>query len=434
MNKNKEIKVKFKTVITLIIALFVIITLTVLFLLMSNKNNKNNKSIIENSNNTTINSSSNKEKKIIESDFSMKFLQMENNKKNMIYSPLSVKYALKMLNEGANGNTKAEIERIIGELNLTKYNNIDKTLSLANGLYIKDTYSREIKEEFKNILSEKYNAEINYDSFNNAKNINNWIEKKTLGIIKNMLNDELVQNPDSRIFLINALAIDMKWEEPFNFKDTSGEEFYLENNNKMIATMMNKETKRDNVAYYKEKDVIALSMDLKKYNDTQLEFVAIMPEENLSEYIETFTIKEFNNMIKEFTKASETKNGIDISMPKFSYDYDLKLKDDLINLGITEAFDKNIADFSNISSERLYLNDALHKANIDFTEEGVKAAAVTVMAIMDTALITDTNKPVEIKINKPFIYLIRDKGTGEIWFVGTVYEPNSWEKDKAEYR
>ena len=89
-----------------------------------------------------------------------------------------------MLNEGADGNTKVQIQNLIGDIELTSYNNINNVLSLANGIYIRDTYTEFVKENYIDTLSQKYNAEINYDSFNNADNINNWIEHKTLGIIK----------------------------------------------------------------------------------------------------------------------------------------------------------------------------------------------------------------------------------------------------------
>ena len=108
------------------------------------------------------------------------------------------------------------------------------------------------------------------------------------------------------------------------------------------------------------------------------------------------------------------------------------MNDDLKELGITDAFE-NSADFSNMSDTALYVTDALHKANIDFTEEGVKAAAVTVIMMMDSMAIKE-ERPIEITINKPFMYVIRDKNNGEIWFTGTVYEPNSWKDDKADYR
>ena len=87
-----------------------------------------------------------------------------------------------------------------------------------------------------------------------------------------------------------------------------------------------------------------------------------------------------------------------------------------------------------MANESLYVSDALHKANIDFTEKGVKAAAVTAFVMKaNMALPVEEKHPVEININKPFMFLIRDKNTKEIWFTGTVYEPNKWEDDRAEY-
>ena len=352
----------------------------------------------------------------------------------MVYSPLSIKYALNMLNEGAGGNTKTQIENVIGDLNLTKYNTIDEVLSLANSVYIRDTFAEYVKENYTRTITEKYNAEVNYDPFKDATNINKWIEDKTLGIIKNMLEDETVQNPDNNMILINALAIDMGWENPFDASDTYGEDFYLENGDTMAATMMHKETMGDDLSYYKDNDITALTMDLQEYDNTQFEFVAIMPEGNLSDYIKTLTIEDVNTILENTKLASETSYGVDISISKFSFDYDLQLKQDLIDLGMTDAFDEILADFSNMASEKLCVGDALHKADIDFSEEGIRAAAVTVIIMKTNAIMPDENQPEEIKIDKPFLYFIRDKQTNEIWFVGTVYEPNSWEQDVEEYR
>lgn len=423
MQEKKELKIKFSTVIAIIISLIIIIAIISVILNRStqDKNKENN-----------ILSSTESENKQTGTDFTMQFLQLENNKQNMIYSPLSIKYALNMLNEGANGNTKTQIENLIGSLSLTKYNNIDEVLSLANSAYIRDTYSKDIKEEYIKTLNDKYNAEINYDSFNNANNINKWIENKTLGIIKNMIDDEVVQNPYTQMLLINALAIDMEWQEPFE-DNTYGEKFYLADGSQMNATMMHKETKSDNISYYKDQNTTVLTMDLKKYDDTQLEFIAIMPEENLSSYIEEFSTEDLNNIMEKTTLASKTNNGLEITIPRFSFEYNLKLKEDLKKLGITDAFDINLADFSNMANEKLFVSDALHKADIDFTEKGIKAAAVTAMILQNTAIIEEPTSLEVIKIDKPFMYFIQDKNTKEIWFVGTVYEPDSWEEDSLNY-
>jgi len=366
-------------------------------------------------------------------DFTFKFLKLTNKKENMIYSPLSIKYALNMLKEGANGNTKSQIENLIDQESLTEYNNIDKVLSLANGVYIRDTYAKEVKENYIKTLEEKYNAEINYDSFNSANNINKWIENKTIGIIKNIIQDDTVHNQNLEMILINALAIDMDWKAGFNSERTDGEEFYLENGSKVVATTMNMETSGDSVSYYTDREVTVVAMELKEYNNTQIEFVAIMPNGKLSNYIPTFTEEELNRILKKSKLASKTKNGVEISIPRFSFDYDLKLKDELLKLGITDVFDPNKSDLTNIVNTGLYVSDVLHKANIEFTEKGIKAAAVTVIYATD-GMVPWKPQPLEININKPFLYVIRDKNTGEIWFVGTVYEPNLWKDDMESYK
>lgn len=419
-------KISLKTAITLFVILLIIIGVILGVVIRKGKTNN----IAENANQeNTVDLAAEEE-----NNFDISFLQMENNQENMIYSPLSIKYALNMLNDGADGNTKAQIESLVETVNLPKYENISESLAFANGVYIRKTYAKKIKSEYKDLLEEKYNAEINYDSFNDASNINNWIEKKTLRIIKNMVKDEVVQNPDTKMLLINALAIDMEWENEFKDNDTTGEKFYLENGDEFTATTMHQETSSDNVSYYKGEDATVLTMDLKKYDDTQLEFIAIMPEEDLSDYINNFKVSDANKIIEKTKKASETKNGIKVSIPKFSFQYDLKLKKDLIEMGITDAFDEELADFSNMDEDNnLFVGDALHKANIDFTEEGVKASAVTVIVMMTKGLAVNEDEPEEVKIDKPFLFLIRDKENGETWFAGTVYQPNSWETDKADY-
>ena len=106
-------------------------------------------------------------------------------------------------------------------------------------------------------------------------------------------------------------------------------------------------------------------------------------------------------------------------------------------MGIKDAFTNGVADFTKIVSNKdLSIHDILHKSNIDFSEKGIKAAAVTVIYMQDGAIAgePDPEKPIIIYINKPFIYLIRDKKTQEIWFMGTVYTPNKWINDMKDYQ
>ncbi len=239
------------------------------------------------------------------------------------------------------------------------------------------------------------------------------------------------------MLIINALAIDMEWANKFTKDNTYKGKFYLEDGQEMEATMMSKETSSVDVAYYKDDDITVLTMDLKDYDGTQFEFMAIMPKENLSAYVENITKEQINQIDKNLKLSSDEKDGVDIKIPKFKFSYDLQLKEDLKNLGINDAFNSDLADFSKISDakdrdEVLFVSDALHKADIEFSESGVKAAAVTVFAMFGGAGMIEKH-PVNIVIDKPFMFVIRDKKTKSIWFTGTVYEPNSWENDRESY-
>ena len=448
MENNNQIKISLKATITIIIITIMIILIALILIFNKNKNqvshsnynhrdydynipDENISDITENNNNPNI------EYLNSNNDFDINFLKLESNKQNLIYSPLSIKYGLNLLNDGANGNTKKEIETVIKDLSLTKYDNIDNVLSLANCIYMKDDFTDSILDSYKNSIKQKYNAEINFDSFKDAQNINNWIKEKTLGQIPNMLNDNIVQNPNLKLLLINSLAINMEWKSPFESTETNGKPFYLENGNEIIATTMNKDYYSFNktCSYYLDSNLTAVSLKLKKYNNNEFEFIAIMPNSDLTNYIKNLNIDDINTISSKCVPVSETENGINISIPRFSFEYDLALKNDLKNIGINEAFSDS-ADLSNITGDNnLFVGDALHKSNIDFSEEGVKASASTVMSILEkSAEFEDENKLIEININRPFLFLIKDKLTNEIWFVGTVFEPNLWSKDKSEYK
>ena len=142
-------------------------------------------------------------------DFDLYFLKLENQKINKIYSPLSIKYALVMLNEGADGNTKTQISSVVGDYIGKKYVN-SENLSLANALFIRDTIKDSINNDYINILKSKYDAEISYDTFENVTNVNSWVKNKTLNLLDNLIESI----PDETNFiLVNALAIDMEWKK-----------------------------------------------------------------------------------------------------------------------------------------------------------------------------------------------------------------------------
>lgn len=375
---------------------------------------------------------------VITDSLTYSFLKLDEKKENFVYSPLSIKYALSMLNEGAGGNTKEELDKVLGDNTLTKYKNIDKVLSLANSIFIRDVYEDVVKESYTNTLKEKYNAEVFIDAFKSADKINKWIEDKTFGIIKNMLSDDLVTDPDVKVILVNALAIDMKWQYEFLNENTRKANFKVDEKVLDVA-MMHMTVDSGLLDYVNEEDVKAVALPLREYEGVQLEFIAVMPEnESLHDYVVADNFDE--NITTVLSKlGSESGKDLLISIPKFDFEYKLSLVDNLLTLGVKDVFSFGTADLTKIADVReegknLYVSEVLHKAKIEFSEAGIKAAAATVIIMKDSAAIEEQpREKININFDKPFMFIIRDKETKEVWFVGTVYEPLLWENVKGNY-
>lgn len=142
-------------------------------------------------------------------DLDLKFLKIENKKENLIYSPLSIKYALNMLKDGTAGTTKSQIENLLGDSSsLPKYNN-SKNLALANALFVDESFKDNIKGEYISKLKSDYNSELSYNL--DATSINDWIYNNTLGLLNNVVDDSSLVDID--FVLINSLAIDMEWKK-----------------------------------------------------------------------------------------------------------------------------------------------------------------------------------------------------------------------------
>lgn len=368
-------------------------------------------------------------------DFTYSLLKLRVNDENLVYSPLSIKYALSMLKDGAAGNTYDELNNLIGNLSLTKYTNIENVLSVANSVFIRDTYKNYVLESYIDKVKNGYDAEIIFDEFKDAKAVNEWIANKTFNIIKNMLNDDLFKDDTLEMILVNALAIDMEWYEQFEPEATYQSEFTKSNGEKMNTAMMHNSVMNNVYKYYKDDMYTAVSMPLKNYNGTELEFIAVLPE--------TVSLKDFivddlfdSNLSNILNNLHNDGVKVSVSIPRFEFKYGFSLVDDLKVLGVKEAFDRIDANFDNMSRKGLYVGDVLHKADIKFSEKGIKAAAATVILMYDKNAIEEPVETVYLNFNKPFMYVIRDKNTGEVWFTGTVYEPLSWDeaKDDYEYR
>ncbi|MBR2725536.1 hypothetical protein IKE97_02790 [Candidatus Saccharibacteria bacterium] len=469
------------------------------------------------------------------SDFDLAFVGLENVEDNLVYSPLSIKYALAMLADGANGNSKEQITRIIGDYLPKSYLN-SKNRSLANAMFIRNDFAEKVKKTYTDTIQTKYNADVIFDSFNTPDVANKWISDKTLGIIPETFDKETL-NPEVNYLLTNALAIDMSWNNQlqctigersvpclsndkvgtfsvryphevyshyisavmddfakgtFNGKDdVSVARIGASANRYDIVKELGEETIRSTVqneynkwleeqrknppenpedvdlSFDLEKymselksnygrvdestdfyfnntdDEIVFAKDLKEYDGSTLQYVSIMPKtKSLNNYINDLTAEKATSLInslKDANQAQSYKDGVvtklSADIPFFKFEYEMEsLKDDLEKFGIVDVFSRENADLSNMlepdenSSDNPRIDFVMHKANIDFSNDGIKAAATTSMGGAGSTggghFEYEWEVPVEevdLSLNKPFVFLIRDKSSGEIWFVGTVY-------------
>ena len=386
------------------------------------------------------------EKKDTTSIFTLNFLKAVNSNveenKNYLVSPYSVEIALQMLKDGAAEKTYDEIDEVIGSRKIENLNIKDR-ISTSNAVFIKEKYKYLVNNSYQQLLKDEYDAEVLYDEFTSPKVINDWAYKKTNGMIEKLLSDI---SKDFVLGLANATAIDVKWKIPFECFNTMPEEFTTSTNEIKKVQMMNN-SYEGGISYFENNASKGVIIPYKKYDlktgeevydedskYNQLEFVGILPEKTPQEFLNNLTEEEFKNLTNNKKDAS-SKLHINVSLPKFDYDYDFKnFKIALNNLGIKKAFKEFEANFNNIikqEEKQIYVEDAIHKTKITLNEEGTKAAAVTFFGMSDATAVGDIEKPeiINVEFNKPFIYIIRDVKTKEMIFYGVVYEPLEWTKD-----
>lgn len=367
-------------------------------------------------------------------DLIKKFHELDNNK-NYLISPYNIELALNMLRDGAEGNTLKELDNVLGKREINDVSVKDK-IGIANAVFIKDEYKDNVKENYYETLKNKYNSEVIHDEFSKPDKINNWVKTKTNGMIDKILDQ---MNKDFVMGLASALAIDVKWQDQFNCNETKREQFTKIDNKKIDVEMMHKTFEMSDYKYFKNDDSEGIIIPYQKEENSkvQLEFIGILPNKSPDEYIKNLTKEKLDTLDKNQKKASE-KLHINLSLPRFKYDFEAKNFIDILkDIGIKDAFDQDKANFKKmieIEKYNVYVGEAIHKTHIDLNEKGTKAAAITYFGMFKNSAMIEEEKydTINIKFNRPFIYMIRDNNTKEILFFGTVYEPNIWQGTTCE--
>ncbi len=344
--------------------------------------------------------------------------------KNILVSPYSVMQALAMTANGAGGQTLEEMEQTFGGLPLDDLNQYLYTqrmtqpnyqncwLSTANSIWYRDTFADSLKPEFLKANADYYAADAFKAPFDDSTitDINTWVSNKTERMIPEILNpEEEIQK--AVMYLVNAVTFEAEWETAYLPFEVQKQEFTAADGTVQQAEMMYSKD-HDMERYYLHDE--NASGFYKYYSGERYAFAAMLPNEGISvdEYISGLTAESLQN-----TLANPEESYILAAMPKFSYDYEIELKDALSAMGMPSAF-KETADFSAMTDTPVMLDKALHKTHIETSEEGTKAAAVTIereIPVCETPL-----PEKEIILDRPFVYMIVDMENHLPVFMGTV--------------
>lgn len=342
-------------------------------------------------------------------NFDYKFLKQIEGNDNTLVSPLSMAYLLSMIQSGAKGNTLNELNIALDNYDLQPMENIDSKISMANSMWINNRYKNDINNTFATALKINYHSEVLYDEFINADNINKWVSEKTYNMINELFPSDSVNSADTIMALVNAIGINFKWDEEFDCNKTTMGNFLDKN-----VYMMNSNEKYLESDYY-----TGFIKDYEKLSDnSQYEFIGLLPKKDIQDVI--------NNISNDVIKNSITESKAHIQIPRFKYEYNVNnVKGILESLGIKDMFNKEKANFGGIA-EDIYVSSIVQKTYIDFMESGTKAAASSGGAFD----ITSAAEEKEVIFNKPFVYLIRKKGSNNIYFIGTVNSPIEYDETK----
>lgn len=352
-------------------------------------------------------------------DFALDLLRESADEKNALVSPLSVLSALAMAENGADGETLAQMERVTGmgadELTdlLQAYGTLvdDGPLSVANSIWLRDSDGLAVEDDFLETCGGRLGAQVFSAPFDDSTvaDVNAWVSEKTNEMIPEMLNQI---SDDAQVLLVNALAFEGGWEDPFDSALVSPDTFTCEDGTEQDVTMMHSAE-----GSYLEGELA--TGFVKPYEGYDYAFVGLLPAEGVSvgELLASLDGDALEELLTPVAGA-----GAEIGLPKFTASYEAELADALRELGMTDAFDAELADFSRMGSSEqgpLYVGGVLHKTFVDVNEEGTRAAAATTVSMDGAAAPGGPVEYHEVILDRPFVYLIMDLRCDLPVFIGT---------------
>ena len=352
----------------------------------------------------------------------MKRCALNANGKNVMISPDSILFALEMAAAGASGETLDQMLQTLlpgaddpaaFQFAVERMANLQgESLSIANSAWINEEIADSVYQDYLDYVQNHFDAEIRTLPFNQAavKTINKWVEDKTNGKIHNLISD--LQNDDLMV-LINAIAFNGQWELGYDDEDVLEHVFYAGNGEEQVATFL----------YSRESTYLCSATAtgfMKPYADGKYAFVVILPDDkevDINEYIANLSPDEY----WQFWENRHTDKEVYAMMPEFKSEYSVSLNNALCDMGMTLPFDMDNADFSNLSKDRIFISEAIHKTYIDVNRNGTEAAAATALTMTCGCVMGEEEQHTfYVTCDRPYAYAIVDVDTGLPVFLGTV--------------
>ena len=358
-------------------------------------------------------------------DFAIRLFQASNEKdKNTLISPLSVLCALAMTANGAEEETLAQMEEVLGmtteELNLYLYSYMknlpqgDKyKLSHANSIWFTEDERFTVNQDFLQTNADYYGADIYKAPFNDqtCKDINNWVKQNTDEMIPEIL-DEI--SADAIMYLVNALAFEAEWSEIYEKQQVRDGKFTKEDGTKQDVELMY----GVEGTYLEDENATGFK---KYYKGGKYAFVAMLPNEgvSVSDYVASLNGESLNTLLNNTQHTT-----VHTAIPKFETEYNVEMSAILKDMGMTKAFDIYNADFEGLGTStagNIFINRVLHKTFISVGEKGTKAGAATVVEMADGAA-AEPQEPKEVYLDRPFVYMLIDCENNIPFFNGTMMD------------
>lgn len=354
------------------------------------------------------------------------FSKAQDGVKSQILSPISITYALGMLNNGADGETLAQINKVLGfektgadSINAFCYKMLNMAPALdpltkvmiANNIYVNQNYT--LNPDFVQKANVFYNAEPETRNFKDGKTldvINQWASDHTEQMIQKVL-DEKEFNADAVSYLLNAIYFKGAWTLKFDKDETIEEEFnHAGNTDDIIMRPMMHKT---SVFEYGENDdyqVLRLP-----YGNESFAMTVLLPKEDTNVVPKVPTAEEWESLNRRMGGKT-----VDLKLPRIETDTDIDLRSIMIALGMPDAFNEKKANFRYFCNTDVFIELMKQVAKIKLDEEGTEAAAITVIGIDVTAFNPNAEEPkiINFHANHPFLYVISERKTGAIFFIG----------------